>query len=224
MPRFNYTWVTDPPIRVYAGATAKRLTRAYGERLLANIQDYRTDLTAPPELRSLSPDNIDNAETMCDLFIKADIEENQVLCVYSLTGQPVCLMILTLFSDDLYLDDLLVHPAAEFGGSIMIEFAINYGVQQKKHPYIQLSALNDTAAGFYRGMGFTPIADSTTRMELDLRKPSAKWERLAGKWRYSSSRDPGPMYVRTEYASPPPLPPSKPRKKLPPLPPKPPGI
>lgn len=204
MPDFNYTWVTEPPIDVSKGEEVKILSRPYAERLLANIKDYEGGFIAPEGLSSLSSDNLTNAKTMCAPFLKENIKENRILCTYLLTGQPVCLMFLTLKADYVFVNDVVVHPAAEFGGSIMIEFAVNYGVENGKRPCLELSPLNATSAGFYRGMGFDQHPNNANLMKLDLNQAPDKWQELAGKWRYNSSRNPGPMYAKTSRRPPPP--------------------
>jgi len=208
MPDFNYTWATTPPIVVYEGNAANAWARKYGSQMLGYIRDYRTGLPDQPEFTGLSHENIDNAEIMCDKFIGADLEDSEILCVYKLAGSPIALMILTIFSNDLYISDLIVHPAAEFGGSIMIEFGVNYCAVAERPPVLTLWALDETALGSYLGMGFVSNTEKPRSMTLDLTTPKDKWENFRGQWRYSSSRAPGPMYARAAPTVPP-----KPRRK-----------
>ncbi len=210
MPGYDYTWVTEPPIEVYTGELAQNLARIGGTRLKRYIARYRTELKTigdiekpsatlvnSEDFKSLAPGNVKNAESMCETFEKIDVGASGVYCEYVIAGNPLALMVFNLYKGHAYICDIVVHPAAEFGGQIMLEFAVNYCVSKGTPPILKLWALNETAVGPYRGMGFASKTDEIQDMMLDLTKQNPKWQLLNGKWRYRSSRSPGPKYALT---------------------------
>lgn len=245
MPKLEYSWVTEPPITVFTGKAANPHILRYGTQLLNQIRAYRVGLPSPDlfessessdssdipvdpaRVPSLEAANIDNAESMCSSILKSKLVADEAFCVYRLGFDPVALMMLNPLTDELYITKIVTHPGAASAGSIMIEFAVNYCVQNGIRPYITLWALNETSMPSYQAIGFESVSGEPQDMYLDLTKPHRKWICLEGRWRYLSSGTPGLMYAQARMPLPPP-PPSKPKssgprqrpnKKLPPLPP-----
>ncbi len=197
MQRFDYSWVTEPPISFSEGDQAGAKAERHVKEIKASIEDYWEDLIAPEEMHSLSDANFNNALDMCTEFGRYSVGEGQIYCAYKLGKNPAAMMIFELQEDLAFIRKLLVHPAAEFGGSIMVEYAVNFAVKNGIRPFVALTALNDFAAQSYWGMGFVDPVEGESRMELDLTTWKEKWRNLSGRWRYFSSRNPGPQYLKS---------------------------
>ncbi len=214
MLKLDYSWVTEPPITVFTGEAANPHITRIGTRLLDQIRAYRAGLPSPDLLESsestdsadipvdpdrvpsLEPDNIDNAETMCSSILKSSFVADEVFCVYKLGSDPIALMILMPLTNEILISKMVVHPGAASGGSIMIEFAVNFCAKVDVRPYISLYALNETSIGAYKAVGFESEAEDANSMFLDLTKKLKKWAYLEGKWRYTSSGSPGLKYAK----------------------------
>jgi hypothetical protein len=209
---YVYRWITDPPIIGLDSSASGReadLVR-YADELRADVAAWSSDL-APPLPGNAGkgvpqPGVIAKALDMCDTFRGASLSSKEILFVYPLAGRPVAMMIFNpqLGTDDKgndcgYVCDIVVHPGVDFGGAIMLEFALNY---LKKHAIAQaleLWALDDSAEllGAYSGFGFEQIPGKPSKQALrliPLSKP-AKWELADAGWRYKSSRPMGPLYA-----------------------------
>ncbi len=225
MTKLSYRWVTEPPIDVYEGETANPHIIRYGTTLLKHIRAYRIGITPPPDepgsVKSHSTRNLDNAEAMCEMVIRSSCILDQIFCVYRIGLNPVALMILNPNRDDGYINDLVVHPGAASGGSIMLEFAVNHCVQKGIPPRLELWAYDEISVPAYRGMGLESVPGKPQDMYLDLTSGHDKWTLIEGKWRYLSSGSPGMMYMQGLMPPPPPVPPKPKKKSPPPVPPKP---
>lgn len=194
MPDYNYSWVTEAPIEVHEGPGVNDLAHDLTRRLSESIKSYRDGLADPQDLRSLSAANIDEAIRICR-WVASNVED--ILCVYSLGGTPIAIMAMEAFMKPARINGLVVHPAAESGGSIMVEFAVNYAVRKLGTPFLSVHAGSDTAAKAYVGMGFVADPPGSWDLTLDLTQPKEKWSLVGTQWRYTSSRNPGPMYAQS---------------------------
>jgi hypothetical protein len=206
MPKYNFTWVTEAPIRNVSKRAAKQLA----VRLKANVEDWIKGYAPPADRIAGIPTQpqIDGTLGMCDYVAKHTADSNDMDgYVYEICGAPVAIMILGSADNDYtYVDDLVTHPAAEFAGSIMLEYALTLAAKQGWNPVLQLWAYDQNALAAYRALGFERIPNEEEQsLQLDARK-SAKWKETNGEWKYVSSRAMGPDYLKTTLPPPPPIP------------------
>lgn len=207
-PRLDFRWIGAPPVVDVTLDECRQLAR----RLLGRLEDYFDD-TAPPvartavleaardQPRSFAADNVEMAQSVCGAIADLEAGPEAVLhnFVYKLATEPVAIMVFNLRAAKGGIVELLVvHPAAESGGSIMVELAINFLVRKGRAPYLVLEPMENAEAA-YEGMGFKPLVPGGDLWCLDLTLPgparSPKWiGRAGGGWRYVSARYPGPLY------------------------------
>lgn len=212
---YVYRWITDPPIvELPLGGTGRQADmERYADELRADIEGWRTGLAAPVLTSEGTgvpkPGTIERALDMCGTIRGATLEDNEILFVYPIAGRPVGIMIFDpqLGTDDKgkdcgYVCDVVVHPGVDFGGAIMLEYALNYLRKNHISEALNLWALDDSAEllGAYSGFGFEQNAKKPGKQNLWLlpeTKP-AKWGCTASGWRYKSSRPMGPLYAKTD--------------------------
>jgi hypothetical protein len=138
---------------------------------------------------------------MCDTILEAvhmnQFGANCMFFAYMFCGRPLALMLLRPSSSEPYVNDLVSHPGAEGGGAIMCEFALNYLRSKGLPEILKLWALNKAAVGPYLGMGYQSAPNEEQDMLLNPRLPIVKdkWQDVNGKWRYTSTRNPGIKYA-----------------------------
>lgn len=211
--KYGYGWVTDPPmIELAAGDSTSGATMQYYAGLLsADITAWSKDL-APPLVGKAGegvpkPNTIGRALVMCAELVSYRLGINEVVFVYPLAGRPVGILVLSPRLGDAdgvecgYVCDLVVHPGVDFGGAIMLEFALNYLRKNGILQALQLCALDDSEEllGAYAGFGFVQVGSSKKELQLVAAK-SAKWGLRESGWRYKSSRPMGPLYAATKGA------------------------
>jgi hypothetical protein len=215
MPKYDYSWVTEAPIRKVKGSAG-----SLAARLKKNVQEWIKGYTAPVGRVPGVPGEaqIEGTLDMCDYIVSYGSDRDAF--VYEICGEPVAILVLGPQSDDsTYISDIVTHPAAEFAGSIVLEFVLTRAARKGRQPVITLWAYDDNAVAAYLGLGFVSVKEPQDMM-LDART-SPKWRNVSGTWKYVSSRPMGPKYLQTT-AAPLPIPPGlvaqQKKKPLPPIP------
>jgi hypothetical protein len=185
------TWVTEPPIVIYTNAdwvTCRRLAR----QLRADITDW-----SEGGVPNVGRNAINMCNTIHDAVHMDQFGASCVFFAYMYSGRPLALMLLNPTMGQPYVNDLVAHPGAEGGGAIMCEFALNYLRARQRPELLKLWALNAAAVGPYLGMGYQSSATEAQDMLLNPRLQIVrdKWQDMNGKWRYISTRNPGPKYA-----------------------------
>jgi hypothetical protein len=200
MPEYNYTWVTEAPIRQIAPARATKLAQTLGD----NVKDWIAGYTPGADRKSGIPTQaqIDGTLKMCDVVRSGSYRGNEEAFVYEICGAPVAILVVTTNKEGWeYVDALVTHPAADFAGSIMMEFVLTRAAKASRPPVLKLMPFDGNATEAFKGMGF--VADGMTgRLKLDLRQPNEKWNEVGkGEWKFASARAPGPKYAQTVAAA-----------------------
>jgi hypothetical protein len=188
----NCDWITEPPIEEVTGREAA----SYARTMKGNITEWGTGYTEPKERVSGVPTKLilDHSCDMCDVVWRMDAAGPRRF-IYLITGSPVGIVVYTDLEKQAYVDQPVTHPAAEFAGSIMLEFVFNKRLSEGKTDQLSLSPQWAENVAAYAALGFS---GDRTRMRLDPSNSGGKWKLSSGKWRYVSSRPMGPLYAGTQ--------------------------
>jgi hypothetical protein len=189
---YQYGWITDPPIQEVNARTAAQ----YAKTLKENITDWGKGYTEPKERMSGVPTKLvlEHSCKMCDVVWQSDGAGPRRF-VYLISGSPVGIVVYMDSDQHAYVDQLVTHPAAEFAGSIMLEFVLNQRISDGRTALLSLSPQWPENVAPYTALGFTGGRD---RMKLNPAESGGKWVTTSGKWRYVSSRPMGALYAGTQ--------------------------
>jgi hypothetical protein len=200
MPEYNFTWVNEAPITPVSTTRATTLAKTLGN----NVKNWLEHFTPGADRKSGIPTQaqIDGTTEMCDVIWRSQYRGKEEAFAYEICGAPVAILVVTTNQEGWeYVDALVTHPAADFAGSIMIEFVLTRAAKASRQPVVKLMPLTKNSVEAFKGMGF--VEDGMTgRLKLDPREASDKWKEVGkNEWKFLSRRSNGAKYLETVAAT-----------------------
>lgn len=160
------------------------LEREYGDQ----IERLKDKPRTPHQPSDDQPQQaVSNSREMIESFleIKSTPFTTETACVYvyQVAGHAAGLAMVSYLRAGPYLDKIMSNPFFFDVTAVFCEYILDEAVRRELPPQIELDALDETALGAYKAIGFVSETEDPLNMFLYPKNQADIWKNVGGKWK-----------------------------------------